>query len=164
MSVTVAMQIPVGSTVDLFELPGGNYTPANGIIFVTPSDQIPAQQAGCVPAGLTWPVAPTTACAGTTAGTAAALPAQAGGVYPCTGAAATTQGVIIAAADNVIGREITIGNSVSTAYAMTIYPPTGGNINGAAANTAFVCTAGHGAILTCMSGTPTAPGTWLACG
>ena len=64
----------------------------------------------------------------------------------------------IHANDQVTGREFKIGNKVSTAT-LKVYPPSGGTINGAAADAAFVTVSGKGAIIQCEdSGT----NAWLA--
>lgn len=78
-------------------------------------------------------------------------------VYP-TSAADGTKGVIIAAADAVKGNLIHIGNG-APASALKIYPPTGGTINGASADAAFVTTSGQGVTLICISAA--SGGTWV---
>ena len=98
-----------------------------------------------------------TAAAGTTAANATALPAGTSLVYPTT-VADGTKGVIINAADKVTGRMIFIGNGVAAAV-LKIYPPTGGTINGGAADAEFSTASGKGAILYCLSGSGN---TWLA--
>lgn len=98
-----------------------------------------------------------TAAAGTTTADAGVLPAGTGQVYPTT-AADGTKGVRIHASDQVTGRMLFIGNGVA-AQTLKVYPPTGGTINGAAANAAFVSDSGKGAILFCLNASTNA---WLA--
>ena len=97
-----------------------------------------------------------TAAAGTTTADAGVLPSGAG-VYPTT-AADDTKGVRIVAADKVTQRMLLIGNNVSNKI-LKVYPPTGGTINGAAANAAFSTVSGKGAVLYCTDATAN---TWLA--
>src|SRR4051812_2618265 len=82
----------------------------------------------------------TTAAAGSTTADAGALPAAAGTVYPTT-AADDTKGVIVHADDKVTGRVLMIGNGVSNKI-LKIYAPSGGTINGAAADAAFSSVSG----------------------
>lgn len=96
-----------------------------------------------------------TAAAGTTTADATVLPARTAGVYPTT-AADDTKGVRIHADDNVAGTKIIIFNGVSNKI-LKIYPPSGGTINGAAADAAFSTASGKGAMLYCD-----AAGTWFA--
>jgi hypothetical protein len=97
-----------------------------------------------------------TAATGSTYADAAALPAGTAFLYPVT-ASDGTKGVIINAADQVTGRTIMIGG---VAGAVTkIYAPSGGTINGGSANAAFSTASGHGALLTCISGSGN---TWAA--
>lgn len=98
-----------------------------------------------------------TAAAGTTTADAGALPAGTARVYPTT-AADDTKGVIISATDNVTGRQLNITNGVSNKI-LKVYPPTGGTINGAAANAAFSSASGKGVIAVCVSGSGN---TWAA--
>lgn len=102
-------------------------------------------------------VGASTAGAGTNSGNANVLPAATGAVYPTT-AADDTVGVRIHASDQVTGRQLFVGNGVSNKI-LKIYAPTGGAINGAAADAAFSTVSGKGAILICLSG---AGNTWLA--
>lgn len=96
-----------------------------------------------------------TAAAGTTTADATALPARTGSVYPTT-AADDTKGVRIHANDNVAKTTLFVANTVSNKI-LKIYPPSGGTINGAAADAAFSTASGKGAILYCS-----AAGTWFA--
>lgn len=98
-----------------------------------------------------------TAAAGSTNADAGALPAGTAGVYPTT-AADDTKGVIVDTADKVTGRMILIGNGVSNKI-LKVYPPSGGTINGAAANAAFASASGKGVIMVCLSASGN---TWLA--
>lgn len=98
-----------------------------------------------------------TAAAGSTTADAGALPAAAGSVYPTT-AADDTKGVIVHTDDKVTGRVLMIGNGVSNKI-LKVYPPSGGTINGAAADAAFSSASGKGVILVCLSSTSN---TWLA--
>lgn len=61
--------------------------------------------------------------------------------YDTTGADGV-KGVIIAAADMIVGNTFTVGNS--TAGVLKIYPPTGASINALTANTAISTTSGRG--------------------
>lgn len=97
-----------------------------------------------------------TAAAGSATGDAGALPAKTANVYPTT-AADDTKGVIINAADRITGRRIFIGNGVSNKI-LKVYPPTGGTVNGAAADAAFSSVSGKGVIAVCLSGSAN---TWL---
>lgn len=98
-----------------------------------------------------------TAAAGTTTADAGVLPAATAEVYPTT-AADGTKGVRIHADDKVKGRTIRIGNGVSNAI-LKVYAPSGGAINGAAADAAFSSVSGKGVIITCLSADDN---TWLA--
>jgi hypothetical protein len=98
-----------------------------------------------------------TAAAGTTTADAGLLPAGGGGVYPVT-AADDTVGVRVHAGDLAEGNVLFIGNKVSNKI-LKVYPPTGGTINGAAANAAFSSVSGAGVILICESVSSNA---WLA--
>jgi hypothetical protein len=102
-------------------------------------------------------VGASTAALGTTSANAAVLPDATGGVYPVT-AADGTVGVRIHADDLVLNRRLLIVNEV-TNKALKIYPPTGGTINGAAADAAFTTVSGTGATLICTNATTN---TWLA--
>lgn len=68
--------------------------------------------------------------------------------YPTSGADAT-KGVIIAAADMVVGNTFWVGNG--TAGVLKIYPPTGCNINALAANAAISTTSGRGLLFQVIS-------------
>lgn len=96
-----------------------------------------------------------TAAAGTTTADATALPSGTGYFYPTT-AADDTKGVRIAAADDVANRHIFVGNGVSNKI-LKVYPPSGGTINGAAADAAFSSASGKGVQLYCISA-----GVWSA--
>ena len=98
-----------------------------------------------------------TAAAGTTTADAGVLPAGTAPVYP-TVAADDTKGVRVHASDKVTGREIWIGNGVSNKV-LKIYPPSGGTINGAAADAAFSSASGKGIRMLCLDSTAN---TWLA--
>lgn len=98
-----------------------------------------------------------TAAAGSTNADATALPAGTAMVYPTT-AADDTKGVILNAADKVTGRTILIGNGVSNKI-LKVYPPSGGTINGAAANAAFSSASGKGVMIHCLD---SGANTWLA--
>ena len=102
-------------------------------------------------------VGASTAALGTDSGTAAVLPDATGGVYPVT-AADGTVGVRLHADDKVLDRRIMIVNEVTNKI-LKIYPPTGGTINGAAADAAFATLSGSGAILICTNATTNA---WIA--
>lgn len=97
------------------------------------------------------------AAAGTTTADAGALPAKTANVYPTT-AADDTKGVVINAVDKETGRRIFIGNGVSNKI-LKVYPPSGGTINGAAADAAFSSASGKGVIAVCLN---KAANTWLA--
>lgn len=98
-----------------------------------------------------------TAAAGSVTGDATVLPAGTASVYPTT-AADDTKGVRIHATDKVLGRTVMIGNGVSNKI-LKVYPPTGGTINGAAANAAFSSLSGRGVTVVCMNSTTNS---WLA--
>jgi hypothetical protein len=89
-----------------------------------------------------------TAAAGSATGDAGVLPAGTAAVYPTT-AADGTKGVRISASDEVTGRKLYIANGVSNAI-LKVYPPTGGTINGAAANAAFSSASGKGVVAVCV--------------
>lgn len=103
-----------------------------------------------VHAGMINPPGASTAAAGSTTADAGVLPSGTSSVYPTT-AADGTKGVRISATDQITGKVIFIGNGVVSS-ALKVYPPSGGTVNGSAANAAFVTTAGKGAILICLSG------------
>jgi hypothetical protein len=92
-----------------------------------------------------------TAAAGSTSADPGALPAGTAEVYPTT-AADDTKGVKISSSDNVTGRRIFIANGVSNKI-LKVYPPTGGTINGAAANAAFSSSSGVGVVVVCLDST-----------
>jgi hypothetical protein len=98
-----------------------------------------------------------TAALGTNSGNAAVLPAGTAPVYPTT-AADDTVGVRIHASDQITGRTLFIGNGVSNKI-LKVYPPTGGVINGAAADAAFSSDSGKGVVIMCLS---SGGNTWLA--
>jgi predicted RecA/RadA family phage recombinase len=98
-----------------------------------------------------------TAAAGSATADAGELPAATAGVYPTT-AADDTKGVRINAADKVTGRMLFIGNGVSNKI-LKVYAPSGGAINGAAADAAFSSVSGKGVIIYCLDATAN---TWLA--
>lgn len=102
-------------------------------------------------------VGASTAAAGSTTSDAAVLPAATAQTYLTTGADGT-KGVRIHADDRVTGREIRIANGVSNAV-LKVYPPTGGTINGAAADAATLTASGKGIILICTSASAN---TWAA--
>jgi len=103
-------------------------------------------------------IAVTTAAAGSVAGDAAALP-PAKTVLPVSGAD-DTKGVILDAHDAFLGNRIFIANLVSNKI-LKVYPPTGGTINGAAANAAVSTASGKGITMICLAATSTG-GTWSA--
>jgi hypothetical protein len=98
-----------------------------------------------------------TAAAGTTTADAGALPAGTAAVYPTTGAD-DAKGVRVHASDKVTGRMLFIGNGVANKI-LLVYPPTGGTINGAAADAAFSSASGKGVVMVCLS---SGANTWLA--
>jgi len=98
-----------------------------------------------------------TAAAGTTTTDAGVLPSGTAKVYPTT-AADGTKGVRVSATDKVTGRLIFIGNGVPNAI-LKVYAPSGGVINGAAADAAFSSVSGKGVIMYCLSSGSNA---WLA--
>jgi hypothetical protein len=100
----------------------------------------------------------TTAAAGTTAADAGALP-PAKSILPVSGADGT-KGVILDIHDAYLGNMVRVANLVSTAV-LKVYPPTGGTINGAAANAAASSASGKGMTLVCLAATSTG-GTWAA--
>lgn len=98
-----------------------------------------------------------TAAAGTTTADAGELPASTSSIYPTT-AADDTKGVRVNAKDKVGGRTVLIGNGVSNKI-LKVYAPSGGTINGAAADAAFSSVSGKGVIIACLSAESN---TWLA--
>lgn len=98
-----------------------------------------------------------TAAAGTTTADAGVLPAGTATTYPTTAANGTT-GVRIHANDKVTGRVLYIGNGVSNQI-LKVYAPSGGTINGAAADAAFSSVSGKGVVIQCLNSTSN---TWLA--
>lgn len=98
-----------------------------------------------------------TAAAGTVTGDATVLPAGTGRTYPTTGAD-DIKGVRLDVADKITGRKVLIGNGVSNKI-LKVYPPTGGTINGAAADAAFSSVSGRGVFLQCLS---SGANSWLA--
>ena len=98
-----------------------------------------------------------TAAAGSTTSDAGVLPAATASVYPTT-AADDTKGVRIHADDKVTGRLLFIGNGVSDKI-LKVYAPSGGTINGAAADAAFSSASGKGVFIYCLS---SSGNTWLA--
>ena len=102
-----------------------------------------------VHAGMITPAGASTAAAGTTTADAGVLPSATGSFYPTT-AADGTKGVRIATSDRVDGKMLFIGNGVSNQI-LKVYPPTGGTINGAAADAAYSSGSGRGAHLICLS-------------
>lgn len=98
-----------------------------------------------------------TAAAGSTTADAGVLPAATAEVYPTT-AADDTKGVRIHADDKVKSRRLFIGNGVSNKI-LKVYPPSGGAINGAAADAAFSSVSGKGVLIMCLSADDN---TWLA--
>lgn len=109
-----------------------------------------------VHAGMIIPPGASTAAAGSIASDAGALPSATSSFYPTT-AADGTKGVKLASADKVNGKVVFVGNGVSTAV-LKVYPPTGGTINGAAADAAFATASGKGGIFICLS---SSANTWL---
>lgn len=103
------------------------------------------------------PAGASTAAAGTTTADAGVLPAGTAGVYPTT-AADDTKGVRVHASDKVTSRMIFIGNGVSNKI-LKVYAPSGGTINGAAADAAFSSASGKGVVMYCLDATAN---TWLA--
>jgi hypothetical protein len=102
-----------------------------------------------VHAGMITPAGASTAAAGSTTADAGVLPSATGSFYPTT-AADGIKGVRIAASDRVDGKMLFIGNGVSNQI-LKVYPPTGGTINGAAADAAYSSGSGRGAHLICLS-------------
>lgn len=102
-------------------------------------------------------VGASTAAAGSTTTDAGVLPAATASVYLTTAADDTT-GVRVHASDQVTGRMLFIANGVSNKI-LKVYAPTGGTINGAAANAAFSSVSGKGVVMICVDGTGN---TWSA--
>ena len=98
-----------------------------------------------------------TAAAGSNNGDATALPSGTSSTYPVTGAD-DTKGVIISTTDKVTGKVIRIGNLVFNKI-LKVYPPSGGTINGAAADAAYSSASGKGVMIQCLSGSGN---TWMA--
>ena len=107
--------------------------------------------------GLSGAAGASTAAAGSTTADAGVLPAGTSRVYPTT-AADGIKGVRVNAADKITGRTILIGNGASAAV-LKVYPPSGGTVNGAAADAAFSSVSGKGVIMHCLNA---AANTWLA--
>jgi len=128
-----------------------NAAVAGPVIYVTPDG------------GTTWTalantvlsVGASTAAAGTTTANAGVLPAATGNLYR-TSAADDITGVRVHADDRVTGRTLYVANGVSNKI-LNVYPPTGGTINGAAANAAYPSVSGRGLVLVCLDG---AANTW----
>ena len=112
---------------------------------------------GVIAGQLTLPAGGSTAAAGTTTADATALPAATSSVYPTT-AADDAKGVRVHTSDKVTGRTLYIGNGVSNKI-LKVYAPSGGTINGAAADAAFSSASGKGVVIHCLS---SAGNTWLA--
>ena len=98
-----------------------------------------------------------TVAAGSTTADAGVLPAATSSVYP-TSAADDTRGVRVHANDKVTGRALMVGNGVSNKI-LKVYAPSGGAINGAAADAAFSGASGKGVMLHCLD---SVANTWLA--
>jgi 20S proteasome alpha/beta subunit len=79
-------------------------------------------------------------------------------VYLTTGAD-DTKGVIINAADKVLSRRIYVANGVSNKI-LKVYPPSGGTINGGAADAGVSSASGKGVALICTS--TSGSGAWAA--
>jgi hypothetical protein len=103
-----------------------------------------------VHAGMITPPGASTAALGSTTADAALLPTGTGSFYPTTGAD-DTKGVRINGADKVDGKMLFIGNGVANKI-LKVYPPSGGTINGAAADAAYSSASGRGTHLICLSG------------
>jgi len=116
-----------------------------------------AASANLTATNVTGAVAGSTAAAGSTTADAGALPATAATVFPTT-AADDTKGVVVHAVNKVTGRMLFIGNGVANKV-LKVYPPSGGAINGAAADAAFSSASGKGVVMVCLSGSGN---TWLA--
>lgn len=99
-----------------------------------------------------------TAATGTTTANAGALPSGSK-IYPTT-AADDTKGVIINSGDQITGYVFTVGNGVSNKI-LKVYPPSGGSINGAAADAAYSSASGKSVRMECLSATAN---TWFAMG
>jgi hypothetical protein len=93
-------------------------------------------------------VSAVTPAAGTTSTDAGLLPT--GGVFYPTSGADGTKGVRVGASDEANGNVLYIANGVAAAT-LKVYPPTGGAINGAAVDAAFVSASGKGVILICIN-------------
>ena len=98
-------------------------------------------------------IAVSVAAAGTTTTDAGLLQSGSFAVFR-TSAADDTKGVRLHADYDHTGVVVEIANGVSNKI-LKVYPPTGGAINGAAANAAFSSVSGAGVRLVCLS-----PGVW----
>ena len=103
-------------------------------------------------------VGASTAAAGSTNADAATLPVATATTYPVS-AADDTKGVILHVDDKVTGRLIFIANKVSNKI-LKVYAPSGGTINGAAANAAFSSASGKGVIIQCIDAATNAWAAW----
>lgn len=156
MSITTAAALTAGDVVGVhianqtLLAAGAAGTTAAGTLLYTAADASTAQvDLNVFPGTLTQGVGASTAALGTNSANAAVLPAGVGSVYPTT-AADDTVGVRVHASDLVKGRTIFIGNGVSNKI-LKVYAPTGGVINGAAADAAFSSVSGKGVVLVCLS-------------
>jgi hypothetical protein len=102
-------------------------------------------------------VGASTAAAGSTTADSGVLPANTANVYLTSGADGT-KGVRIHADDKIQGRKIYVANGVSNAI-LKVYPPSGGTINGAAADAAVSSVSGKGVMLICVNASAN---TWAA--
>lgn len=119
-------------------------------------DGLLVKDAGIVPMYITGQIGASTAAAGTTTSDAGVLPTGSL-IYPTT-AADGTKGVRVHFSDKVTGRMLYIGNGVSNQI-LKVYAPSGGTINGAAADAAFSSASGKGVTIVCLNSTAN---TWLA--
>ncbi len=156
MSITTAAALTAGDVVGVhianqtLLAAGTAGTTSAGTLLYTAADASTAQvDLNVFPGTLTQGIGASTAAAGTTTADAGVLPAGVGSVYPTT-AADGTKGVRVHASDLVKGRTIFIGNGVSNAV-LKVYAPSGGAINGAAADAAFSSVSGKGVVLVCLS-------------
>lgn len=138
--------LPSASTLMISKEQGIRVTDTNGQILNTLSSGLMSNSIGASTAG-----------AGTNSGNAGVLPAGTATTYPTT-LADDTVGVRVHANDKVTGRVLFIGNGVSNKI-LKVYAPTGGIINGAAADAAFSSVSGKGVIIQCLDATGN---TWLA--
>jgi uncharacterized protein with beta-barrel porin domain len=106
----------------------------------------------------TTPPGASTIALGTNSANAAVLPAATASTYPTTGANGTV-GVRINAADQITGRFLIVGNGAQAI--LKVYPPTGGTINGLAADAAYSCVSGSSPWFYCLNQTTN---TWHAGG